>query len=370
MTYSIAYPRKRLARGLLRGLGQLIVPALFRVRVRGRERFPERGPLLVVGNHVAAMEAVLMAVYTPWQVEMLGAADIPHEWITEIAMRVFGCIPVHRGRVDRAALRQALGVLAQGGILGIFPEGGIWEANAMRPQAGVAWLSYRARAPVLPIGFGGTLGALEAAGKLRRPALTMNVGTRIPAATLSEGKSKKAYLESYARRVIEAVTDLVPADDPARRDHAADERFTLQVEVRGPDGTPATYPDALAPVYGGALAKLLHRPAVLKILRQNLRLPVGPLQDLAQADEVGPIALGIESVLGYLRDENPYFLTYRFGPKEAEAMETGLGELLALARWAAASGCTLRVRPVRHYRSPETGHEILQTEQEAFQGWM
>jgi hypothetical protein len=33
------------------------------------------------------METVLVAVYTPWQVETLGTADIPHERISQIAMR-------------------------------------------------------------------------------------------------------------------------------------------------------------------------------------------------------------------------------------------------------------------------------------------
>jgi 1-acyl-sn-glycerol-3-phosphate acyltransferase len=78
----IKYPRRRFPRMISRVLGRIILPALFRVEIQGRVNFPGRGPLLVVGNHTAAMEAVMLNVYSPWQIEMLSAADIPAEKIT------------------------------------------------------------------------------------------------------------------------------------------------------------------------------------------------------------------------------------------------------------------------------------------------
>ena len=367
--YTIAYPRKRIARGAVRLLGRLVLPAAFRIDVVGRENFPRRGPLIVVGNHVAVMEGVLMTVFTPWQVELLGARDIPHERVTEIAIRVFGFIPVRRGHVDRPALSKALEVLEQGGVIGIFPEGGIWDAGAMRAQTGVAWLSYRANTPVLPIGFSGTLGALGAAFKFKRPELQMRIGQPIPAASPPAGQARKAYLQDYATQVVEAIKALLPADDPTRQVRVVDERFELQVAVRGQDGSPESYPADLAIRHATALAKFLHRPAILKIFKSNLRLPIDPLQDLENQHDAGAIVTAIESILGYLRDENPYLLTYRFGPREAEEMEIGLQELLALARWAASSEFSLVVTPMRRYFSPEIGKEIVQVEQGAFRHW-
>ena len=40
-----------------------------------------------------------------------------------------------------------LDVLRQDGILGIFPEGGTWDPAQMQAQSGIAWLSYKAKAP-------------------------------------------------------------------------------------------------------------------------------------------------------------------------------------------------------------------------------
>jgi 1-acyl-sn-glycerol-3-phosphate acyltransferase len=310
-----------------------------------------------------------MAVYTPWQVEMLGAADIPHEAVTTFFMGFFGVIPINRGHADRRAMRQALDVLAQDGVLGIFPEGGIWEGSASRPQQGVAWLSYRSGAPVLPVGFGGTMGALGGALRLERPRLKMRVGEMIPPATVARGEARKPALEAYARKVLQAVQALVPGGSDG---HTAvvNERFALHVSVQSQSSDEQPIPAALTIDHDVALAKLLHQPAVLKIFAQNLRLPVAPLQDLENAHDPVDIALGARSILSYLEGENPYLLTYRFGPREGEAMQAGLRELVALAQWSDVEGLALYVTPIRRYYSLERGEEVVETSQGAFAGWM
>jgi 1-acyl-sn-glycerol-3-phosphate acyltransferase len=355
---------------LIRAAGRIVLPLAFRLEVEGREHFPERGPLLVVGNHVAVMEAVLMAVMTPWQVEMLASMDVPHERISDWSIRFYGGIHIQRGHFERAALRQALDVLRQGGILGVFPEGGIWAAGGMRPQTGVAWLSYRTQSPVLPIGFSGTMGALGAALKLERPRLRMEVGPVLPPATMKDGMARKASLEAYARRVLEAIKGLVPAGDRMHQAQVEDEHFALEVSVVDEEGAPVAVPAELAITHGEEVALLLHRPGLLKIFRQNLALPVEALEMVDRAHDPQALAVGAASILDYLHEGNPYLLTYRLGPKAAEATETGLRELVALARWAEAQGDTLHLKPIRRYYSPAEGREIVQVEQGEFTDWM
>lgn len=368
--YAFPYPRRRLARGIARVGGRLLLPLFFRIRRRGQHNFPSGGPLLVVGNHVAVMEAVLMAVYTPWQVEIMGAADIPHETISDVMMRFFGFIPVRRGHVDRPALGKALSVLSKGGVIGVFPEGGIWEAGKMRPQTGVAWLSYRGQAPVLPIGFGGTLGALGDAMRLKRPELTINVGHVIPRACLPGTMPRRAYLEEYAVEVMEAVNALVPEEEMEELPQIVDERFELTVKVEAPVDGEVSPPADRRIEHPAALAKFLHSPGILKVFDENLDMDVRALQDIVGTEDPGAIARATAGVLSYLGQDNPYFLTYRFGPQMAEAMEFGLMELRALARWADEMGYSLQIVPIRRYYSPDAGREIVQIEQGRFEDWM
>jgi len=368
--YTINHPRRRLSRALVRFLGRVILPLAFRVKIAGRDNFPQGGPLLVVANHRAVMEAVLLAVYTPWQIEALGASDVPHEDFVQLALDIYGYIPVNRGHFDRQALEKALDVLRQDGVVTIFPEGGIWNAGRMRAQTGVAWLSYRANAPVLPIGFAGTVGALRNALQLKRPPLTMHVGQVRPAARLPDNKPRKTYLQEYAARTVETIEALLPADDRVEHPAVQDERFELQISTQTADGKEASYPDDLTIQHAAALAELLHRPPVLKIFTSNLNLPTRPLEQLDQEPDLESIVEAAQSILEYLRKDNPYLLTYRFGASRAEAMRLGLEELLNLARWASKEGLRLRLIPIRRYISPESGEEIAQTRQGSFQGWM
>ena len=368
--YSIKYPRKRLPRAIARAAGRLLTPILCHLDIKGRRNFPRAGPLLVVGNHSAVMETVLLVVQTPWPVEMLGSIDVPHEKVTDIVSRFYGYIPIHRGRPERASMRQALDVLRQGGILGIFPEGGIWDAGAMRAQSGVAWLSYHSQSPILPIGFSETHGALRAALTLKRPKITMRVGELIPAAQQHVGKPRKVYFQEYANMVMEAVNALIPSDESTSQVQIIDERFELQIALCAGDGSPQTYPPELNIEHAQALTKFLHRPGILKIFRKNLRMPVGALQNLDTDHDARKIAQGTELILDYLKNDNPYLLVYRFGPTEGEAMQQGLEELLALARWAARKEYSLHLTPIRRYHCSDQEEEIVQIKQGRFENWM
>jgi 1-acyl-sn-glycerol-3-phosphate acyltransferase len=171
---SMHYPRRTLQRSVLRMLGRV----LLRVRVTGTGRFPAQGRLLVVGNHVGAVEVPLMIAYGPQQIEMLGPRVIPPPPALDAIARLYGYTAIHRANVDRLPLVRMLDVLRQRGVVGRFAEGGIWDPGTKPTKRGVAWLSHRAQAPILPVGFGSLEGALNAASRLQRPKVSMHVGER------------------------------------------------------------------------------------------------------------------------------------------------------------------------------------------------
>ncbi len=367
---SISYPRHRFVRGILRLIARLILPVFFRIEKKGGENLPKKGSLILVGNHNAAMEAVLMSAYAPWQVEFLGAGDIPQEKITEFFEAIYKYIPIRRGHIDRQALQKALDVLDAGGFLGIFPEGGIWNPGQMQAQTGVSWLSYRAKAPVLPIGFGGTIGALDAAMKFKRPKLTIHIGELIPPAKLSPGQRRKTYFEEYANYVMAQVRTLLPKDDPALDVKIKDERFELQIGAHNSAGQEVAIPPDLEISHPKALAKFLHRPMILKIFRVNLQLSIGAIERLHEAPDPSEIKTAIEQILNLINAKYTYLLTYRFGPKESAAMQRSLGELQLLAKWAEENQYRIKIRPIRMYFSIEEGKEVVQIRQEVSGSWM
>jgi hypothetical protein len=115
---------------------------------------------------------------------------------------------------------------------------------------------------------------------------------------------------------------------------------------------------------------LLHRPAILKIFKFNLALPVEALQTLADRPPVPDLITACRVVLEYLKDENPYLLTYRFGVQEGLAMGKGVQELSQLLDWCQENKYTIHIQPTRFYYSLKEEREIQHTEQGSFQSWM
>ena len=79
MHNSVKYPRRKIIRNGMRLLARVIATTLADSQVSGSENFPKGGPLIVVGNHTAALEVVMMTIFTPWIIEYMGSTDIPHE---------------------------------------------------------------------------------------------------------------------------------------------------------------------------------------------------------------------------------------------------------------------------------------------------
>ncbi len=149
-----------------------------RVRVEGLEhvpawRFgePPPGPLVVVPNHASGADPLLVQAACPFEVRWMMMRDMmsPNldrlwEWI--------GVVPVEKSGRDVAALRTAMRHLKDGGVLGVFAEGGIERPPEMvMPfEPGVGLLVQKTGARVLPVIISGTPRARTAIGGLLRPS--------------------------------------------------------------------------------------------------------------------------------------------------------------------------------------------------------
>lgn len=356
----VPYPRNVFFRRMTQIVGRALLGLLTRTTVAGRENLPEKGPLILVGNHNALMEAALMVLHSPYQIELLGAGDIPFDPRYAWAIERYGYIPIRRGEMDRLALNKALGVLKQGGVIGMFPEGGIWEAAFKRARTGVSWLSSQANAPIIPIGFGGIDGALGATMKLRRPRMLMNIGHVIPPIPAEiEGKSRKEALEDGARMVMQQIAALIPEEDKQRWNRIRNERFELQLVVRDSSGEPVTLPPELEITVPEMLAKYFHRPLMLDVLARNLNLPIQPLQRLHREHDPAKLAPALKAAVSYY-DAHPNFLPYRFPYVEASGMHNGLRQLHRIAEWSIEHNYQVEVIPIRRYQQRGSDQEIVE----------
>lgn len=359
----LRYPRRTFIRSMLRMLGRAVGALAMRTQVIGRENLPPKGPLILVGNHIAVVEVGLMATYTDYPLEIMAAGDIPldprYRWMADL----WGIIPIKRGSMDRDGMNKALDVLNQGGVVGLFPEGGIWETTLRQARQGVAWLSNKAQAPVVPIGFGGIEGALAQIGRLRRPRLTMNIGKMIPPVQVDvPGKSRKELLQEGADYIMDRITELIPEDERRIRSLPyIGETFDFKWELSTLGGVQIAIPGDIDIMDKHGLSKLFHRPVMMDVFNRNLKLPVKPLVRLRRAHSPMEIADSCQVILTWLAD-NPYFFHYRFGHEEGDAMMRGLRQLEQGARWLGEHypDTVLRLKPIRRYILLDTNQEVIE----------
>jgi len=167
-----------LARWLLDALNSGIVRLLCRVDDEQMARFPQHGPLIMLINHVNMLEVlVLRSRLRPRRVFGLAKAET---WDNPILGRIFDlwdAIPIRRGESDLAALRRALGVLKEGHILGIAPEGTrSGHGRLQRGHPGMTTIALKSNAPLQPIVFYGGEAVVENMRRLRRTPFHFVVG--------------------------------------------------------------------------------------------------------------------------------------------------------------------------------------------------
>ncbi|HTW18944.1 MAG TPA: lysophospholipid acyltransferase family protein [Mycobacteriales bacterium] len=142
-----------------RRVAQRILRIAFALRLRGLENLPDSGPVLLAGNHSGFLDGPIVMIMLPRPSSFLVKSEIfkgPVRWLLRFARQ----IPIHRGTPDRTALRTGLGVLADGGVLGVFPEGTRGSGDLATIQHGIGYLALNSRCPIVPVLCKGTQQAL------------------------------------------------------------------------------------------------------------------------------------------------------------------------------------------------------------------
>ena len=145
---------------VMRFASWLLVRTLYRLRARGIDHVPEEGPALVVCNHVSYMDALLLAASIPRPVRFVMYHRIFHAPGLHWIFRTARAIPIAGAREDPALMEQAFAeidaALANGEVVGIFPEGALTKDGAIAPfKSGVERILARRPVPVVPMALRG-----------------------------------------------------------------------------------------------------------------------------------------------------------------------------------------------------------------------
>ncbi len=183
---------------------------LTRWQVKGKENIPSQGPVLIIANHLNLADPPLLAVSLGRKAVFMAKKELFRNRFSSYFIRGFGAFPVHRGQLDRKALRQAEQLLADGMALITFPEGTRSKSGQLQSAfSGSALVALRSGVPILPIGISGTEKIKGVAWWLRRPELTVNIGRpfHLPPASSKLTKVELAELTNF---MMGHIAELLP----------------------------------------------------------------------------------------------------------------------------------------------------------------
>lgn len=191
---------------ILRPIAWLLLKLWNRLEVYGLENLPRHGKLIVVANHVSVLDPVVLGASLPRPIRFMAKKELFDIPILKGLIAVLGAFPVDRNKTDFQAVKQALKILANQEVLGIFPQGGTRkDTDKMVFKTGAAAIALKSKSPVLPVAIIGTSSIRKALffGKLK-----INIGPVITWPQEYQGKLQDEDVERLTSEMEEAVQRL------------------------------------------------------------------------------------------------------------------------------------------------------------------
>lgn len=169
---------------LMRSLSWVLVRALYRLRLQGVENnVPDEGAALLVCNHVSYMDALILSASVPRPVRFVMYYRIFEIPVMSWIFRTAKAIPIAGARENPELMQRAFdeidAALADGQIVGLFPEGALTRDGGIAPfKSGVERVLERADGngrpvPVIPMALKGMWTSMwsHRDGRMRRMRL-------------------------------------------------------------------------------------------------------------------------------------------------------------------------------------------------------
>lgn len=126
-------------------------------RVRGLENLPAKGPYIIAANHCSQMDSLaVVMLMLPTRVRVLSGEWLCQKFFYRILIEGTGQIKINP-ESPREGIKNACRELEFGGVLCVFPEGGLSPDGKMKEfSPGLALIARITGAPIIPLRIGGT----------------------------------------------------------------------------------------------------------------------------------------------------------------------------------------------------------------------
>ena len=129
--------------------------------VVGAQRINNHGPVLLACTHISHLEPFVVGTLLRRNIRWMSRVEFYRNRLAAAVLNLGGAFPVDRFGNAIPAVREAIALLNDGQVVGIFPEGGVatGEQSVLRGakiKQGVCTVAVRTRVPVIPVVILGT----------------------------------------------------------------------------------------------------------------------------------------------------------------------------------------------------------------------
>src|SRR6204780_5172482 len=158
-------------------LTSLYAYTFFRARPISSEKVPGSGAVILAPNHFSFMDHFLMGCYIRRKVRFMAKSQLFKPGLMQFIYTHGGVFPVRRGARDEEVFITAETILARGGAITMYCEGGRSRTGDMATEAkrGIGRLALETGAPVVPIAIHGS-SRIRNWKRLRFPEVTVQYG--------------------------------------------------------------------------------------------------------------------------------------------------------------------------------------------------
>lgn len=136
----------------VRALCNIIFKILYRINVKGLENVPMDNKLIVCSNHTSLLDPIVLAITIPREISFMAKKELFKNKLFGKIIERLNAFPVDREGSDLMAVKKAIRVLRNGGVLGIFPEGTrVNEMSLDNTKAGIGLIALKTDSKVLPV---------------------------------------------------------------------------------------------------------------------------------------------------------------------------------------------------------------------------
>jgi len=149
---------------------KIVAAAYIRLQTIDIENIPKQGGVILAPNHPSDLDSFILGIAITRQLHTMGKEELFRRRFAGFIFRKLNAFPVKRGEIDRESIRIAIGVLKDGHVIDMYPEGTVSKDGFLQePRLGTAFIALQAKVPVLPAAIIGTFNVMSKGRRFPRP---------------------------------------------------------------------------------------------------------------------------------------------------------------------------------------------------------